>query len=111
MYFKDPILSYFVSIISILDIFTWYFILQMITRALESKEERKDSKHIKNEKGGLDAQAQCTHCMPWHAKWKKTGSVEDAAACRTGCRSMHKTTDNFDLFALWGPKHDFKSGI
>ena len=46
--------------------------------------------------------------MPWHAKLKKTGSVEDATAWRTGCRS---TLDNFDLFALWGPKHDFKSRI
>ena len=55
MYFKVLIFSNFVSIISILDTFTWYFILQMITRTLESKEERKDSKRIKNEKNGLDA--------------------------------------------------------
>ena len=51
MYFKVLLLSNFVSIISILDTFTWYFILQMITWALESKEE------IKNEKDGLDAMA------------------------------------------------------
>ena len=46
--------------------------------------------------------------MPWHAKLKKTGSVEDATARRTGCRNI---VDSFDLFALWGKKHDFKSGI
>ena len=55
MYFKVPLLSNFVSIISILDTFTWYFILQMITRALELKEERKDAKRMKNKKDGLDA--------------------------------------------------------
>ena len=55
MYFKAHILRNFVRIIINLDIFTWYFILQMITRALESKEEEKDLKWIKNEKGGLHA--------------------------------------------------------
>ena len=57
MYFKISILRNFVSIIIILDIFTWYFMLQMITRALELKEERKDAKRIKNEKEGLNAMA------------------------------------------------------
>ena len=55
MYFKTLILSNFVNIMIILDTFTWYFMLQMITRAFESKEERKDSKRIKNEKYGLNA--------------------------------------------------------
>ena len=53
--FKIPILRNFVSFIIILDTFTWYFMLQMITQALELKEERKDAKRMKNEKGGLDA--------------------------------------------------------
>ena len=57
MYFKAQILSNFISIINILDTFTWYFMLQMITRALELKEERKDAKRRKNEKEGLNAMA------------------------------------------------------
>ena len=55
MYFKTPILSNFVSIIIILDTFTWYFMLQMITRALELKEKRKDAKRMKNKKDELNA--------------------------------------------------------
>ena len=55
MYFKALILSNFVSIVIILDTFTWYFMLQMIIRALESKDERKDLKRIKKEKDGLNA--------------------------------------------------------
>ena len=55
MYFKTPIFRNFVRIIIILDTFTWYFILQMITRLLKSKEKENDLKWIKNEKGGLHA--------------------------------------------------------
>ena len=55
MYFKVSILRNFVSIIIILDTFTWYFMLQMITQALELKKERKDAKRMKNGKDGLDA--------------------------------------------------------
>ena len=55
MYFKASILRNFVRIIIILDTCTWYFILQMTTRALKSKEEENDLKWIKNEKGGLHA--------------------------------------------------------
>ena len=55
MYFETLIFSNFVSIIIILDTFTWYFMLQMITRALELKEERKDAKRRKKEEDGLNA--------------------------------------------------------
>ena len=80
MYFKAPILKNFGRIIIILDTFTWYFILQMITRVLESKEEGKDSKQIKNEKGRLHAQAQCIACHGM-CRIQKIGSSLDAMAC------------------------------
>ena len=71
MYFKAPILRNFVRIIIILDTFTWYFILHMIIRALESKGEEKYSKRLRNEKvrsvprhSGLHAMA-CTKIRNW----------------------------------------------
>ena len=87
MYFKVLILKNFVSIIIILDTFTWYFMLQMITRALELKEERKDSKRMKNEKGGLDAQALRIECHGID-KIQQIGSSFNAAALSIECHGI-----------------------
>ena len=111
MCFKALILSNFVSIIIILDTFMWYFMLQVIARALESKEERKDAKGTKKKK--IDECYSIGDPMPQHWKknqnWKqlqcrsiedpmpqhwekeknlKIGRMVNAAALSTQCCSM-----------------------
>ena len=59
----------------------------MITRALESKEERKDAKQTKKEKEGLNAAALETQCRSI-GRNMKTGSSFNAAAL--GKRQKHE---------------------
>ena len=58
----------------------WYFMLQIITRALELKEERKDSKQIKNEKYGPG-------CLGM-GRIQQIGSSLDAAAFSIACHGI-----------------------
>ena len=51
------------------------------------------------------------HVMPWHAKLRKLAVLWMSRHAGLDDAACNKTVDNFDLFALWGPKHDFKSGI
>ena len=61
----------------------------MTTRALESKEERKDAKGTKKEKKGLNAAALETQCRSI-GRNMKTDSSFNAAALKTQCRSIGK---------------------
>ena len=61
----------------------------MITRALESKEKRKDSKRIKKEKDGLNAAAFKKECHDIR-RIHKTGSSFNVAALRSQCCNIGK---------------------
>ena len=110
------------------EVNSWRFwwVLRVLGRYLKRRNKRKCFGHLeenwifeifetKSVASMLQHWAHNVAASEMEENWQNSQccSIEDSMTRHSGgtrktCRS---TADNFDLFVLWGPKHDFQSGI